>query len=126
IAGTYKGSLTTKGEYPKLNHLIELSMPFTFTTYDSNSKGDITVSGQVGDIVALEANTVLATEITDADKGKPLTIVYEGRSKNKKPGQRPAYLVGIYDGLPEAAPSPTPAVKAVVGGKSGFPFNKSK
>jgi hypothetical protein len=131
ISGTYKGTLTTKGEYPKVNHLIELALPFSFSTFQKESNGNVVVDANAGEVVALETTAVLSAELSDNDKGKSITIVYEGKSKTKKPGQRPAYLVGVYDGLPEggseaAAPAAKPAARAV-GAQAArpFPFNKN-
>lgn len=123
ISGTYKGNLTTKGEYPKVNHLIELAVPFTFSNYNSQEKAEVEVNAQAGDIVALETTTVISQTLTPDLIGRTLTIVYEGKSKNKKPGQRPAYLVGVYEGLPEGVAAAMP--KAAASGSKGFPFKKA-
>lgn len=125
IAGTYTGSLTTKGEYPKLNHIIVLAQPFSFVSYDSQKEANVTINGQPGDAVALETTAVLGKEISDSDKGKEITIIFEGVSKTKKPGQRPAYLVGVYDGLPDDAPMPA-VVAAAAAPKAAFPYSVNK
>lgn len=125
IAGTYTGQMTTKGEYPKLNHLIELAQPLTYVTYKEGQ--DVQVTSQAGEVVALETTTVLTQSLSMEDVGKPITIVFDGQSKNKKQGQRPAYLASIYDGLPNSKPAEAPKVAAASAGSkaSGFPFTKA-
>ncbi len=125
VSGEFKGQLTTKGEYPKVNYLIQLALPFSFKTYDSATKGEIVVDANPGDVIALETTTILAAHMTPERIGQTLTVVYEGKSKTKKPGQRPAYLVGLYEGLPEQAEQEAAPVKATAPVKkaSGFPFN---
>jgi hypothetical protein len=131
IVGVYKGSFTTKSEYPKLNHIIELTQPLTFVSYDAKQKQDVTIEGNVGDAVAVESTSILASSINDTLKGRTLEITYKGVSDKKKPGQRPAYLADVYDITDEG--SSAPQQKAAVGqnpvasapaARSGFPFTK--
>lgn len=122
ITGVLNGTLTTKGQFPKLNYLIELSDSFTFTTYDSKQSQNIEVFGQSGDVIALETFSELSRNLKDSDKGRALQITYTGRAAKAKPGQKKAYLVDVsVEEDISAAPASAPAPKKAA---SGFPFNK--
>lgn len=135
IAGTYLGSFTTKGEYPKTFSKIRLARPLTFLSYNTEAEANVTVNGQIGEVVAVQSGKVLTSELTAEDVGQEITLVFEGQSENKKKGQKPAYLFGIYDGLPTdeelaatGTEAPAPAAKPASTKPAGknFPFGNKK
>jgi hypothetical protein len=122
IAGKLNGMITTKGQFPKLNYLIELAQPFTFTTYSTESQSIVTVNANVGDVVAVETVSTLSKDISEETVGQNITIVHEGKGKPKA-GQKAPYLLIVYKGLPESAKPAAGGQQAATGRKAGFPFN---
>lgn len=130
IKGVLKGSLTTNTQFPKLNYLIELSEPFTFQTYKSESEPNVTINAKAGEVIALETFSELAKNLhIENDKGKYVIITYTGRAPKAKPGQQKAFLVDITvdeesGGNEEQSTGTQGAPASLPRQSSGFPFNK--